>query len=80
VQGPRAPPDAVIDLYRTIMETLAAFVREQARWKEPKGVDKLDYLPPSVFSGTALRPRNHCTTVAPVAAPPVRRPPAEDAR
>ena len=36
------------DLYWTVMETLAAFVRERARWKEPKAADKSDYLPPPV--------------------------------
>jgi hypothetical protein len=30
------PADPVSDLYWTVMETLTAFVRERARWKEPE--------------------------------------------
>ena len=44
--------DPVSDLYWTVMETLTAFVRERARWKEPKPAaeEETQPKPAPVFS------------------------------
>jgi hypothetical protein len=41
------PADPVSDLYWTVMETLTAFVRERARWKEPEPSEPARSGPPS---------------------------------
>jgi hypothetical protein len=47
-EGPPDPgADAVSELYWTVMETLTAFVRERARWQEPKAAseEEIDAAP-----------------------------------
>jgi hypothetical protein len=59
------------------METLAAFVRERARWKEPKVADKSDYLlPPVTRSDEEQSTPEPATDITAVLAVIVRRPKA----
>jgi uncharacterized protein YjbI with pentapeptide repeats len=66
------------DLYRTVMETLTAFVRERARWRDSLGTtaDKADFFDRS----DEARPPNPATDIAAVLEVILRRPEAARAR